>query len=74
MVDMEMNTSFRYSDNVNEGGILTLKFQDSENLVTGDESNLRNPMGITKIDANLRGHEAFTGEFSEFAYDIERSR
>ena len=59
---MEMNTSFRYSDNVNEGGILTLKFQDSENLVTGDESDLGDPMGITKSDANLRGGEAFTRE------------
>ena len=49
---------------MNEGGILTLGFQDSENLVTGDESDLRDPMGITKSDTNLRRREAFTGEFA----------
>jgi hypothetical protein len=36
----------------------TLGFQDSENLVTGDESDLGDPMGITKRDANLGGREA----------------
>ena len=42
----------------------TLGFRDSENLVTGDESDLRDPMGVTKRDTNLGGREAFTRELA----------
>ena len=50
-MNTEMNESVRHSDNANERE-LTLGFQDCENLVTGDESDLRDPMG--RISRSVR--------------------
>jgi len=49
------------------------RLQDTEDLVTSDYLDLRNTMGVTKDDADLRRCSTLTGELADLINDLVRS-
>jgi hypothetical protein len=54
--------------------VRTLGLEDTENLVTGDETNLRNAVRVTESYADLRRGQALAGELDDLLNDLIRSR
>lgn len=50
----------------------TLRLEDTEDLVTGDETNLGDTMRVAEGDTDLGGGQAFAGEFDDVFNDILR--
>merc|ERR1719245_2712099 len=51
-------------------GSQTLGLQNSQNLVTGDEPDLCNTMGIPEDDTNLRGGQTLLGQLENVFLDL----
>ncbi len=51
----------------------TLGLQDAENFVSGHTLDLRNTMGVTQNDANLRRSQALLRALDDIVDDLGRS-
>ena len=57
-----------------EGWVMrTFRLEDTEDFVTGDESDLGDTVRVTKDDTDLRWGQAFAGQFTDVVDDIFRS-
>jgi len=50
-----------------------LGFEDTEDLVTGDETDLGNSVGVTKGNTDLGWSQTLAGELDDLVNDILRS-
>ena len=51
-------------------GRRTLGLQDTEDLVTGDEADLGDTVGVTELDTDLGGRQTLAGELDDLVGDI----
>merc|ERR1719244_747574 len=55
-----------------EFGSHTFAFQDTQNFVASDKSDLGNTMGVPKDDTNLLGSQTFLGELEDLILHLIR--
>ena len=48
----------------------TLGLEDTEDLVTSDETNLGDTLGVTELDTDLRGGHTLTGELGDLLNNL----
>ena len=53
-------------------GPRTVRLQDTEDLVTGDETDLGDTVRVTEGNTNLRGGETLTSKFNDVLDSIFR--
>lgn len=51
-------------------GTVTVGLEDTEDLVTSDEADLGDAVGVTEGDTDLGGSETLAGEFGDVVYDV----
>lgn len=53
-----------------DGWAKSLRFKDTQDLVSRNETNLGDPMRVSKGDADLGWSQAFTGELDDVVDDV----
>lgn len=52
----------------------TLRLEDTQNLVTSDEADLRNTVAVTELDTDLGGGNTLTSQFDDLFANLFRRR